>query len=750
MTIRSRSSSHENLLLSEGSKENPSLENALHASSVKKIKSASIEAFQTGEENISQGSALVQKDRDYALMNDPDTLIIKIRHITTERWIKAIDDEPNNGILVFNYGRMHPFLTRDYGKERDLNYQDCIYELLNRSDTLHRYVCMEQEEIFKEAAKRDFQGKCIYKQLAKEYQFINYTVLEEFTYPNGYQGTLSVTKEVDNFLKLIELYPNDDMNYALLGKVVRYYLMLNERLEDPGEKDWVEKKVFSLPGINKEEDLYLKALELNPYNDEAYVGLGLIKIARHHREVTDLFLKAFQMNPSNLEAAILHLDEVEKFSIHRDERNRFLSRRGGEQSVQDETIQFSDDTITTTCIAIEKAISSAAHYLVTAPHWDSWYRLETIDKSKKYLSIILKNFIVSSLEKHIKRQALQCFMYAQECSYDSQNIKKIANILLLISRTHLVDPDEDLRWIRYFCYDFAECYPVSIHMASAFAEFLKAHFPHDEIHVKKLISSFTEIINDNNKHSPFAYYHLATLISSHETLEIKGQKFTQLELYKKAAWGVYDKIYNAQGKQWTLDTAIQVLGHYAQTLEEDEAERDQQDFLSLKGEKASPMTKKNIYLKILSLGHQSAWTYFYLGTMFKNPLEIGGKRFNSPKELFLMALDLDAYHKETYYHLGHLVSLEKSITLLNGATFTPQQLYTRAIQLGIQKADAYFKAANLMKEGQAILLFDRVTYLSKIDLLFKAFSIDMESSYYLNQIALHLKKQKSVRSMTIE
>ncbi|MGR3911930.1 MAG: hypothetical protein QRY71_01295 [Candidatus Rhabdochlamydia sp.] len=551
---------------------------------------------------------------------------------------------------------------------------------------------------------------------------------------------MSVIQEVDNFLRLIELYPNDDMNYALLGKTIRYYSMLNKQLEYPQEEDWIEEKILSLPGIKQEEDLYHKALLLNPHNDEAYVGLGLIHVARDEFKETNLFFKAFQLNPKNLEAAVLHLNEIDKF-LH--PRNHQTNR------TQDEIIKFPADNGIAMCKAIENTIQSAPHYLATAPHWYEWGNLSSIDESKNYFSVILKKFINSSLEKHVKRHALKSFINAQDHIFYSENEEQVANLLFFLSKTHLVSPKEDFFWIEYFCEKNFGFHLNSIHVVSIWAEFLKAHFPHDETSLKKLISHFMATINESGTHSEMAYYYLATLISSDETLEIRGEKLTQLELYQRAASYVYNTSFYPHDKYYTLDRAAHILGHYAQILEEDEKKEDlgQYNFEPFEWESASSMTKKNIYLKALSIGHESAWPYFYLGKAFQNPIEIRGKRFSSSKELFLTALDVGPYHAEAYYHLGNLLSQEESITLLNGTTLTRQQLYTKAIQLGVDEAHAYYQAANMMKEGQAILLFNGVTYLSKIDLLFKAFSMKMESCYYLNQIALHFKKQKSLTSV---
>ncbi|CAM0116732.1 hypothetical protein [Rhabdochlamydiaceae symbiont of Dictyostelium giganteum] len=732
MTIRPRSPSDAYLSTPEMAQEKDFLEKPLDASQdrvlLKKIKTASTEALETIELHALQKDPHVEeslkKDRDYVLMNNPDIPLRKIRHIITERWIKAITQEPNNGVLLFNYGRMHPLLTEDHARGKGLNGRGCIRELLEDIDLSHQYVCMDQEELFHEAAKRDFQGKCIYQRLAKEYQYTDYTTLGKYEYlAGGYPGTLNTSFARKNFLKLIELYPNDDRNYALLGKLINHILMISERMDHCNRRA-LHKEIVFPPSMNTAEDLCLKALEINPLNDEAYVGLGLFNHEKSKEKAREFYLKALQLNPHNLEAAIL-LSEV----------------------VLDEarTVTFADGKIINIRTLIENAFEYAPHQLAGVPYWHGMRDFLSTDLEEDCSSVIFRKFIASSsVEKQIKRNMLQSLMDFYDHSYGLEFEDEFANILFFLSKTPLANPDKDQKLIEYYFappYDDEE---TAIAMLFIRIDFLKTHFPYDQERLKELIPLCIKAICSQNSNFKIIYYFLATLISPNETVEIQGKKFTQEELYKEAAYGVYHDVSCTSNNQYSFDTAAKILGHYAMTLE-DENSKEKQDHYNYKSfslEDIPPLTKKNIFLKALSVGHYSAWPYFYLGKAFKKPIEVEGKRFNSAKELFLTALDIDPYHAESYHQLGNAVSSEEDVTLLDGTRLKCEQLYTRSIQLGVQDPDAYFQAAKIMKKNQGVILFDDFTYLSKIDLLFRAFSMNETSSYYLKHIALYFQNIK--------
>ncbi|MGR3912612.1 MAG: hypothetical protein QRY71_04830 [Candidatus Rhabdochlamydia sp.] len=739
MTIRPRSLNDEYFPTPGVTPEKDFLEKPLDASQdrvlLKKIKTASTEALETNELHVLQKDPHVEeslkKDRDYVLMNNPDIPLRKIRHIITERWIKAITEEPNNGVLLFNYGRMQPLLTEDHALGRGLNGRACIRELLEDSDLSHQYVCMSQDELFHEAAQRDFQGKCIYQRLAKEYQFTNYTTLGRYEYlVGGHLGTLSTASARKNLLKLIELYPNDDRNYALLGKLINYISIISRKMDR--YEEGVGNEIVFPPHMKTAEDLSLKALEVNPLNDEAYVGLGLFHYEKSRptygqsrQKAKEFYLKALHLNPYNLEAAIL--------------LSEFLSDEA-------KTVTFSDGRIVSIGKMIEDAIEHAPYSLAIMPHWDQVIFLSSLDSEKNHLSIVLRKFLASpSVEKQIKRDTLQFLIDSHDYSYGLEFSGSIANLLSFLIKTPLADPDKDRKLIEDYI-AIAEDEVIPFHMISLFAEFLKIHFPYDQTSLKNLIPSFIDVIKEDYEGSNMAYYYLA-MLSPHETITIKGKTFTQQELYKEAAYKVYNREYSTDQEQYTLDTAAKILGHYAMALEDENSEeqRDQYNYKSFTLEDNPPFTKKNIILKTLSAGHSSPWPYFYLGKDFKKPIEIEGKAFNSSKELFLTALDIDPYHAESYHQLSNQLSSEESITLLDGTVLSCQQLYIRSVQLGAQDPDAYFQAAKSLKKNQAVILLDGFTYLSKIDLLFRAFSMNETSSYYLKQIALYFQNTTSTK-----
>ncbi|MGR3912615.1 MAG: tetratricopeptide repeat protein [Candidatus Rhabdochlamydia sp.] len=732
MTIRPRSPSDASISPSEIAQGKDSLEGGLDASQdsilLKKIKSISTEALEIRELNALQHDPHIEesltKDRDHTLMNNSDISLSKIRHIITERWIKSIYQEPNNGVLLFNYGRMHPLLTEDHAKGRGLNGRGCINELLEDIDLSHQYVCMHQEDLFHEAAKRDFQGKCIYQRLAKEYQYTNYTTLGKYEYlAGGYPGTLNTSFARKNFLKLIELYPNDDRNYALLGKLINHILMISERMDHRNRREVYNEIVFPLH-MNRVEDLYLKAVRINPLNDEAYLGLGLLNHEQSKEKAKEFYLKALQLNPHNLEAAIL-LSEV----------------------VLDEarTVTFADGKSIKIRTLIENAFEYAPHQLAGVPYWYDMRDFLYTDLNEDCSPVIFRKFIASSsVEKHIKRNTLQSLMNSYDHSYGLEFEDAFANILFFLSQTPLADRDKDQKLIEYyFAPPFDDGEPA-IAMLFMRIDSLKTHFPYDQERLKKLIPLCIKAICSQNSNFKIIYYFLATLISPNETVEIQGKKFTQEELYKEAAYGVYHDVSYTSNDHYTFDTAAKILGHYAMTLEDEnnEEKQDHYNYKSFTLEDNPSFTKQNVYLKALSVGHYSAWPYFYLGKTLKKPLEVEGKWFNSSQELFLTALDIDPYHAESYHQLGNLLSLEEDITLLDGTVLSCQQMYTRSIQLGVQDPDAYFQAAKIMKKNQGVILFDDFTYLSKIDLLFRAFSMNETSSYYLKQIALYFQNTK--------
>ncbi|MGR3912616.1 MAG: hypothetical protein QRY71_04850 [Candidatus Rhabdochlamydia sp.] len=738
MTVRPRSPSDAFLSPSEMAQEKDSLQGGFNTSQdpapLKKIKSVFTESLETRELNALQQDPLLEKplkkDRDYILMNNPDISLRKIRHIITERWLRVIYQEPNNGVLLFNYGRMHPLLTEDHARGKGLNGKTSISTLLNEMDPSHQYTYMNQEELFHEAAKRDFQGKCIYQRLAREYQYTNYTTLGKYEYlAGGHLGTLNTDFAIKNFLKLIELYPNDDRNYALLAKLINHILMISQKMDSCNRRA-LHKEIVFPPSMNTAEDLCLKALEINPLNDEAYVGLGLSTRKRDTRSDQECYMKALHLNPYNLEAAIL------------------LS---GAVLDDAKTVTFADGKIIKVRTLIENAFEYAPHQLAGIPHWYHMEDLLYTDLNQNRSSVIFRKLIASpSIEKQIKRNMLQSLMNSYDHSYGLEFGDAFANILFLLSQTPLADPDKDQELIEYYFNPHFDEDITAAHMLSLKVEFLKAHFPHDQKRLKQLIPLCINVIDEENEHCEILYYSLATLISPNKTVEIQGKTLTQQELYKEAAYSVYNQFYDTNNEQYTFDTAAKILGHYAMTLEDEnnEENQDQYHYKSFTLEDNPPLTKKNIFLKALSVGHYSAWPYFYLGKAFKNPLEIEGKAFNSSKELFLTALDIDPYHAESYYQLGNQLSSEEDVTLLDGTVLKCQQLYTRSIQLGVQDPDAYFQAAKIMKKNQGVILFDDFTYLSKIDLLFRAFSMNETSSYYLKQIALHFQNTKGERCIS--
>ncbi|MGR3912154.1 MAG: hypothetical protein QRY71_02445 [Candidatus Rhabdochlamydia sp.] len=773
MTIRLRSSSCEHpsypeIITGQNTLES-SVDSSLAQASLKKMRCVLTEALHIGEsKSLQRESQLkdpLKKDRDYTLMNNPDILLRKIRHIITERWIRAIYHEPDNGVLLFNYGRMYPLLIEDHAKGRGLNGRKSIRELLSDIDLFHGYVCMNQEELFHEAAKRDFQGRCIYQRLALEYQFIDYTTLRKDRKRDDgpvywMKGTLSTSAARKNFLKLIDLYPNNDRYYGLLGKLMRYRSILScERDPSQGE----DEDEFLLPqNIKTEKDLYLKALELNPLNDEAYVGLGLLHQEKSteddRKKAQELYLKALHLNPHNLEAAILLSKGLTTVNL--------LNHHRGEMGA----VTFLDGSRVEMRTVIENAFDHAPYYLAIIPHWREIINLFSIELEKNPLSILLKKFTSSSLiEKHIKRNTLKFLINSCDGSGAENECMIIANLLFFLSRPHLVDVDKDLKLMQYYSKltRFNDDYDYYYH--SIIADFYKAYFPHDQNYKKNIVNDLIRLADREYIISYVGLYHLATLISPHENIQFRLRLLGQQQLYLEAALKEYDfsdKSYTPYRTQYACDLGAKILGSYALTLEanqkgirldgydsdEDEGEEDvesveetkyQYNYKSFDYENALRFNKKNIYLKALKIGYASPWPYFYLGKEFEKPLAIEGKEFHSPQELFLTALDLDEYHAESYQQLGDRLSSEESITLLNGTTLSCQQLYRRAIQLGIQEADVYFQAAKMMKKNQAILLFDGFTYLSKIDLLFKAFSMDVTSSYYLHQIALYFKYHTS-------
>ncbi|MGR3912613.1 MAG: hypothetical protein QRY71_04835 [Candidatus Rhabdochlamydia sp.] len=726
MTIRPRSPSDAYLSTPEMAQEKDFLEKPLDASQdrvlLKKIKTASTEALETNELHVLQKDPHVEeslkKDRDYVLMNNPDIPLRKIRHIITERWVKAITEEPNNGVLLFNYGRMQPLLTEDHARGKGLNGRASIHELLKDSDLSHQYVSMHQEELFHEAVKRDFQGKCIYQYLAREYQFPNYIALGKYNVlGGGHPGGFNADPAINNLLKLIELYPNDDRNYTLLGKLIDYIWISSQNTDSYDEEEFDE--ILFPPNMKNPEDLYLKALELNPLNDEAYVGLGF----SNEEKAQEFYLKALQLNPHNLEAAILLSDIVQ-------------------------TVTFSDGRIVNISKVIEDAAEHAPHYLATSPHWYHLRSLFSPGSTKDCLSIILKKFIASpSIEKHIKRNTLQSLMNSYDHSYGLEFSDQITNLLLLLSKMPLADPDKDRKLMEDYMHLAHEHEETNFNLISLFADFLKTHFPYDQLSLKDFIPSFIDLINENYGDSNMAYYYLAMLLSPHETVEVKGKTFTQQELYEEVAYQVYNMKHSTCPEQYTFDLHAKILGHYAMTLEDEnnEENQDQYNYKSFTLEDNPPFTKKNIYLKALAIGCSSPWPYFYLGKTFKRPVEIEGKVFNSSKELFLTALDIDSYHAESYHQLGNQLSSDERITLLDGTLLSCQQIYIRSVQLGAQDPDAYFQTAKSFKKNQAVILLDDVTYLSKIDLLFRAFSMNETSSYYLKQIALYFQNIASTQ-----
>ncbi|MGR3912411.1 MAG: tetratricopeptide repeat protein [Candidatus Rhabdochlamydia sp.] len=731
MTIRPRSSSYEHVPSPE-----ISLENASSSIALKKIKQLSAEAPETSTPRSFQRQDFlepqIKQDRDYALMSNPDVSIRQIRYITTKRWIQAIDHEPHNAALIFNYGRMHPLLKHDQERGRDCTKEE-LFELTCDMKSSHKYMQMTQQELYKQAIEKGFSDQRLHKNLVKECMFIDYSSLGKCYSPSGvYQGTLNLTPVINNMIRLIELNPHDDRNYALLGKVMRYQ-EIPRRQKSHSNNENQEKILFPL-GIQKEEELYLKALELNPRNDEAYIGLGLLAEKNGGERIPEPYLKALHLNPHNLEAAIL-LASCQGIMGQDKDRVRPIS---------DYTITFPDGSVKNIGTVIENAVQYAPHYLAIMPHWHEVRDLTFMDPQKNYFSIILKKFIDSSIEKHIKRNTIKYFIKSMKCASYSECFQDIANLLFLLSKTHLVDRDEDRKLIENYFNSTVRFGLCCANGASLNAEFLQAHFPNDKKALKELNPFFIEGIEGGWQYFPHAYYHLGAFISPHETIKIGGQYFTQQELYFEAASAVYHMEYRRPPSYYyPLDIVAKILGHYALTLKEEDngkEEIEQYDVTSFKRKDTTSLTKKNLYLKSLSIASQSAWPYFYLGKEFKNPIEIQGKLFNSAQELFLEALNVDRYHADTYHHLGNLLSSEESITLQSRVTLTCQQLYTRAIQLGTRAPDAYFQAAKLMKKGGAILLFDGFTYLSKIDLLFKAFSLDLTSSYYLNQIALYFKK----------
>ncbi|MGR3972998.1 MAG: hypothetical protein QRY72_00220 [Candidatus Rhabdochlamydia sp.] len=768
MTLRPRSLSSENLYLQTASTtETKACEQHLSASqeslttssdpSLKKVKLLSQEVFQHSEASCSKSNlsleTTVSKDRDYALMNDPFISITKIRHITPERWLFAIDHEPNNGVLVFNYGKIRPFLDEEEASEMR---PDLVEFLRNShiSDSSYAYLWMSQHTLYIRAKQLDFQGHCFYKSLAQAYAPLDYTTLEEYDYlGGGYQGTLDSTPAMSMYLELIEIDPNNDNNYVLLGKTIRYHSMLMNyasRLKSD------EKKILFPPGIQTEEGLYLKALEINPLNDAAYVGLGLLGVDQLENAIDvidlkpfneqdyvlngavkkrtvrkekiqsqetftdiDFYMKALQLNPYNLEAALLLSQQV--FSI---------------KSLEGHFVDILS--------VIKATVRRTPHYLVTTPHW-RWCRdLKHPQTEEEGESIILKKFTHSSVEKHLKRNALKFFINSLDTSYYPEFDESITHLLALLTLTHLTNRHQDRKLIEHHFNLAIEYDSFSTCFASLLTRFLQSHFPYDEKKLKELIPSLIQAISEERGDDHFAYYHLAELTSLDETIEIRGKTFSQSELYVEAALKSYTYSYCLCAPGYTRDLSAKILTSYAITLKEDETptqdEITRYDLTSF--DTQAPLTKKNLFLKAFTIHRHSAWPYFYLGTTFTKPVEIRGKQFNSPAELFLKALKLDLSHAQAYYHLGKTLHDQESITLLNGLTLSRKQLYQRAVQLGIQEPQAYLNTAQILKEKEGILLLDQRTCLSVVDLLFRAFTLSRYAPYYLHQIALYFKKKK--------
>ncbi|MGR3972999.1 MAG: hypothetical protein QRY72_00225 [Candidatus Rhabdochlamydia sp.] len=765
MTIRPRSLSHENLIIPTPLLEEKNFlsqealndyQHSLGLSSdlsLKKIKSLSQEVFQHPEIFTPKNNPLeleTLRNRDYALMNDPFVLVTKIRHITTERWLLAIESEPNNGILVFNYAKMHSLLKGDLFAQ-NIDPAEIVRNL-HLSDPSYAYLLMSQDELYTQAQQLDFQGHCIYKSLVKAYTPLDYTTLEGFRASSGYEGTFSITAIMKSYLKLIELDPYDDTHYALLGKAMRYYSILSENLDQD------EEPILLPLGMQTEEELYLKALEINPLNDEAYVGLGLLAAcdSDHPSKLThlklcnsqdyvlhphinrptrnradqnslkgiDFYLKALQLNPYNFEAALLLSETVE-------------------------AIRSLDGHLLDIFSVMETAMQKAPCYLATIPHWRKFINLK-YPHGKDICSNLVKTFIHSPLERHIKRNALQALIQAVDPFQSYLDDDKHIDFLAFLSLTHLVDRELDRHWIEYTFKEIEQDDPVFAYLTSLLTRLLQSHFPYDEQMLKKMITPLRKILKSSNFPNFIAYYHLATLICPHETVDIQGDLFSQQQLYLKAAEKTYHFSYPANGLKYLCDLATNILTSYAVTLEDNEtySQEDHAIYNVASFSESDPLTQKNLFLKAFTIDPHSAWPYFYLGKIFTKPVEIQGKRFDSAQNLFLEALRLDLSHAQAYYHLGKTLHDQESITLSNGLTLSHKQLYQRAVQLGIQEPQAYLNTAQILKEKEGVMSLDQRTCFLAIDLLFRAFTLSHYSPYYLHQIALHFKKKKPENTVT--
>ncbi|MGR3912762.1 MAG: hypothetical protein QRY71_05605 [Candidatus Rhabdochlamydia sp.] len=231
---------------------------------------------------------------------------------------------------------------------------------------------------------------------------------------------------------------------------------------------------------------------------------------------------------------------------------------------------------------------------------------------------------------------------------------------------------------------------------------------------------------DCNSKDENAYYHLANLLESNETVQLlNGEIYTKKQLYLKAIE------LNPQYEIPYCNLADCLNNHETVEL--------------LNGK---VYTNKELYLKSIDLNPQDEIPYCSLAHCLNNDetVELLNGEIYTNKKLYLKSIDLNPQDEIPYCSLTYCLTRDETVELLSGETYTQKELYLKAMQLNPQGSTSYCNLATLLTKDETVQSFSGEIYTNK-KLYLKAIQLNPQEDIFYYNLATLLEDDETIQCL---